>query len=49
MQKIYLFCILLFSLPGFSQNKFDVFFDFNKDVPNEASQIKIKVDIIYSN
>lgn len=41
MQKIYILCISLFSLYGFSQNKFDVFFDFNKDVPNEASQIKI--------
>ena len=26
---------------GFSQNKLDIFFDFNKDVPNEASQNKI--------
>lgn len=26
---------------GFSQNKLDVFFDFNQDTPNEASQIKI--------
>ena len=26
---------------GFSQNKLDVFFDFNQDVPNEASQNKI--------
>ena len=41
MQKIYILCILLFSLLGFSQNKLDVFFDFNKDVPNEASQIRI--------
>ena len=41
MQKIYVLCISLFSLYGFSQNKLDVFFDFNKDVPNEASQIKI--------
>lgn len=41
MQKIYLLCILLFSLQVFSQNKLDVFFDFNKDVPNEASQLKI--------
>ncbi|MES2411029.1 MAG: OmpA family protein [Bacteroidota bacterium] len=41
MQKIYILCISLFSLYGFSQNKLDVFFDFNKDVPNEASQIKI--------
>ena len=32
---------MLFSLYGFSQNKFDVFFDFNKDVPNELSKIKI--------
>ena len=41
MHKIYLLCILLFSLQVFSQNKLDVFFDFNKDVPNEASQLKI--------
>ena len=41
MQKIHILCILLFSLYGFSQNKLDVFFDFNQDVPNEASQIKI--------
>ena len=41
MQKIYILCILLFSLHGFGQNKLDVYFDFNKDVPNEASQIKI--------
>ena len=41
MQKIYILCILLFSLHGFSQNKLDIFFDFNKDVPNEASQNKI--------
>ncbi|MCF6130489.1 OmpA family protein [Flavobacterium sp. AS60] len=41
MQKIFILCISLFSLYGFGQNKLDVFFDFNKDVPNEASQIKI--------
>ena len=41
MQKIYILCVLLFSLHGFSQNKLDIFFDFNKDVPNESSQIKI--------
>ena len=41
MQNTFILCILLFSLHGFSQNKFDVFFDFNKDFPNEASQIKI--------
>lgn len=28
-------------MTGFSQNKLDIFFDFNKDVPNEASQIKV--------
>lgn len=41
MQNTFILCILLFSLHGFSQNKLDVFFDFNKDVPDEASQIKI--------
>ena len=41
MQKIHLLCILLFSLLGFSQNKLDVFFDFNKDIPNEVSKSKI--------
>ena len=41
MQKIYILCISLFSLYGFGQNKLDVFFDFNKDVPNEISQNKI--------
>lgn len=42
MQKTFLFCVLLFSIKSFSQNKLDVFFDFNKDVPNEASQVKMK-------
>lgn len=41
MQKGFLLCVLLFSMSSFSQNKLDVFFDFNQDVPNEASQIKI--------
>lgn len=41
MQKIHLICILLFSLTGLSQNKLDVFFDFNKDIPNDVSKIKI--------
>ncbi len=41
MQKGLLFCTLLFSLLGFSQSKLEVFFDFNKDVPNEVSKIKI--------
>lgn len=31
------FIILLFSLLGFCQEKTEVFFDFNKDVPNEKS------------
>jgi len=41
MQKFLLVCVLLLSMQGFNQNKLDVFFDFNKDVPNETSQIKI--------
>ena len=28
-------------MSGFSQNKFDVFFDFNQDIPNQASQTEI--------
>lgn len=41
MQKVCLVCVLLSSLYSFSQKKLEVFFDFNKDVPNEASKIKI--------
>ena len=41
MQKIYFVFIFVFSLAGFSQNKLDIFFDFNKDFPNEQSQIKL--------
>ena len=41
MQKICVLCVLLFSLHSFSQNKLDIFFDFNQDFPNEASQNKI--------
>ena len=41
MQGVYLFCFVLFSWAVFSQNKLEVFFDFNQDVPNEASQTKI--------
>lgn len=41
MQKTHLLCILLFSLHSFSQKKLDIFFDFNQDVPNEGSLIKI--------
>lgn len=32
---------MLFSLYSFSQNKLEVFFDFNQDVPNESSQTKL--------
>ncbi len=31
---------------GFSQNKLDIFFDFNKDVPNESSQYKINLWVL---
>lgn len=41
MQRVYLFCFVLFSWAVFSQNKLEVFFDFNQDVPNEVSQTKI--------
>ncbi len=42
MMRNYLLCLFyLFSVTVFSQNKLEVFFDFNKDVPNELSQIKI--------
>ena len=37
-----LFFALLFSISGFSQNKLEIFFDFNKDVPNESSQYLIE-------
>lgn len=37
-----MFFVLLFSIGCFSQNKLDVFFDLNQDIPNEASQIKIE-------
>lgn len=32
---------MFFSLQNFSQNKLEVFFDFNQDAPNQASQNKI--------
>lgn len=32
---------LLFTIVSFGQKKLEVFFDFNKDIPNEASQIKL--------
>lgn len=33
-------------MSGFSQNKLDIFFDFNKDVPNESSQYKINLWVL---
>jgi len=41
MRACFLLIFLWFPLVGLSQNKFEVFFDFNQDVPNESSQIKI--------
>lgn len=41
MRQLFLLFILLSSAYGFSQNKLEVFFDFNQDIPNEASQVKI--------
>jgi outer membrane protein OmpA-like peptidoglycan-associated protein len=41
MQKFFLVCTLLFSLLGFGQNKLEVFFDFNQNMPNTESQIKL--------
>lgn len=41
MKPQFLAFVLLLSLNCFGQNKFEVFFDFNQDVPNEASQTKI--------
>jgi outer membrane protein OmpA-like peptidoglycan-associated protein len=36
-------CLILWLLPflGFSQNQYEVFFDFNKDIPNQASLTKL--------
>lgn len=41
MQKVVIGFIFLFSVQSYCQNKLEVFFDFNKDVPNELSQNKI--------
>ena len=41
MQKLFLLHLLFFSMHSFCQNKLDVFFDFNQDVPNKSSQIII--------
>ena len=37
MKTRYLLLFLLLSITTYSQEKFDVFFDFNIDVPNESS------------
>lgn len=41
MRKCFLLVFLFFEVCSFGQSKLEVFFDFNKDVPNEASQVKI--------
>eukprot|EP00388_Colpodella_angusta_P009781 GDKJ01025826.1.p1 GENE.GDKJ01025826.1~~GDKJ01025826.1.p1 ORF type:complete len:328 (+),score=24.50 GDKJ01025826.1:346-1329(+) len=41
MKPQFLVFVVLLSLNCFSQNKFEVFFDFNQDIANEASQAKI--------
>jgi len=41
MRNRFILFILLFSLNSFSQNKLDVFFDFNSDFPNEESRIRV--------
>lgn len=46
MLNFHLLFVLLFSLSGFSQNKLDIFFDFNKEVPNESSQYKINLWVL---
>jgi outer membrane protein OmpA-like peptidoglycan-associated protein len=40
---MYRICLILLLLPflGFSQKQYETFFDFNKDVPNQASLIKL--------
>jgi len=42
MKFLYTFLSLCFSTIVFSQEKFDIFFDFNKDFPNEKSLITIQ-------
>ena len=41
MPKLFLLCILLLSIHGFSQNRLEVFFDFNQDVPNKSSKVRM--------
>lgn len=41
MKKTGLILLFLFPLCGFSQMQLEVFFDFNKDIPNETSLVKL--------
>lgn len=43
MKQYLFFLLLLISLNSFSQEKFEVFFDFNQDVPNEVSIQKLNL------
>ena len=43
MKQYLFFLLLLISLHSFSQEKFEVFFDFNQDVPNEVSIQKLNL------
>ena len=42
MKNFYTIVFLIFALPVFSQQKFEVFFDFNKDFPNQVSIEKLQ-------
>lgn len=42
MRKYFLLCFLFFGISSFGQNELEVFFDFNKDVPNVSSQLQMK-------
>ncbi|HNP31941.1 MAG TPA: OmpA family protein [Flavobacterium sp.] len=41
MQKVFLYIALFVSFFGYSQKQIEVFFDFNKDFPNQASILEI--------
>jgi len=43
MRNFYAILFLILALPAFSQHKIDVFFDFNKDFPNQTSVEKLKI------
>ncbi|WP_164974501.1 OmpA family protein [Flavobacterium amnicola] len=42
MKFLFTFLSLCFSTLVFSQEKFDIFFDFNKDIPNEKSALELQ-------